>query len=147
MPDTPPLRLAEFLPYRFSIVAERMSRLFAQRYERAFGLTIAEWRVMAVLGEQAPLATQRVIEATEMDRVKVSRAVTRLADKGLISRQAPREDRRAQRLDLTLQGRAMYEQIIPLAHHLQAQLAHQLDPAERDALERILDKLHAAATP
>ena len=51
------------LPYRLSVLTERMSRIFAQRYEREFGIGIPEWRVMAVLGEQAPRSTQKVIEA------------------------------------------------------------------------------------
>lgn len=140
-----PLLLAEFLPYRFSVVAERMSRVFAERYEREFGLGIPEWRVMAVLGERAPRSTQQVIEATGMDRVRVSRAVIRLADKGLVAREAHPDDRRAQMLGLTRRGLDTYRRIVPLARALQAELAAALEPGELEALGRILAKLHAGA--
>lgn len=139
----PPLRLQEFLPYRFSVLAERMSRIFAERYEREFGIGIPEWRVMAVLGEQAPRGTQEVIEATEMDRVRVSRAVIRLADKGLLTRRAQPGDKRAQVLRLSRSGLATYRQIVPLARKLQAELAAKLEPDELGLLHRMLDKLHA----
>lgn len=141
-----PLVLAEFLPYRFSVVAERMSRIFAERYEREFGLSIPEWRVMAVLGERASRSTQEVIEATEMDRVKVSRAVIRLVDKGLVARKPHPDDQRAHMLSLTRRGLGIYRQIVPLARSLQAELAAALKPGELEALDRILAKLHASAS-
>jgi len=139
----PRLLLAEFLPYRFSVVSERMSRLFAGHYERAFGVSIPEWRVMAVLGERAPRSTQEVIEATAMDRVKVSRAVIRLADKGLLARRPHPEDQRAQLLCLTRRGIAIYRQIVPHACALQAELAAALTPEAARALDRILGKLQS----
>jgi len=139
------LILAEFLPYRLSIVAERVSRAFAARYEAEFGLTIPEWRVMAVLGERAPRSTQEVIETTEMDRVKVSRAVIRLADKGLLARTALRGDARAQQLRHTARGAAMYRRIVPLAHRLHGELVCRLAPEEIAVLESILTKLRTAS--
>jgi DNA-binding MarR family transcriptional regulator len=140
-----PLRLADFLPYRISVAAESVSRAFAERYEAEFGLSIPEWRVMAILGEGAPLSTQAVIARTEMDRVKVSRAVIRLADKGLIQRTPHPEDQRAQMLRLAPQGLALYRRIVPRAHALQAELADALTEGEIAALGEILDKLHRRA--
>jgi DNA-binding MarR family transcriptional regulator len=140
-----PLVLGAFLPYRFSVVAECISRAFAQRYEEAFGLTIPEWRVMAVLGEQGRAETQDVIRLTEMDRVKVSRAVIRLADKGFLVRETRPGDQRAHRLRLTRRGLATYRGIVPLARWLQAELEAAIAPEDRRALDRILPRLHAAA--
>lgn len=140
-----PLRLAEFLPYRISVAAESVSRAFANRYEAEFGLSIPEWRLMAVLGDEGRLSTQALIARTEMDRVKVSRAVIRLADKGLIDRTSHPEDQRAQLLSLSAKGQALYQQIVPRALALQGELAGALTPAELSALSRILDKVHRRA--
>jgi len=141
----PPLRLAEFLPYRISVAAESVSRAFAARYEAEFGLSIPEWRVMAVLGEGEALSTRQVIARTEMDRVKVSRAVIRLADKGLVARAAPPGDQRARVLRLAPEGEALYRRIAPRAHALQAELAEALSPAEIAALGAVLERLRARA--
>jgi DNA-binding MarR family transcriptional regulator len=141
-----PLRLADFLPYRISVAAESVSRAFAERYEAEFGLSIPEWRVMAVLGEGEPLSTQAVIARTEMDRVKVSRAVIRLADKGLISRAAHPEDQRAQVLRLAPRGLALYRRIVPRAHALQAELAEALTPEEIALLGGMLERLRRRAS-
>lgn len=139
--DAPPLVLRDFLPYRISVVAEAVSHLFATRYEQRFGLSIPEWRVMAVVGEGAPQTTQQVIARTGMDRVRVSRAVIRLADKGLLERAALPHDQRAQVLSLSRRGREVYGRIVPLAREMQAELAGALSEAERAQLDRILLKL------
>ncbi len=142
-----PLELGRFLPYRLSVTAESISRAFAASYERRFGLTIPEWRVLAVLGqgEAGPRPTQAVIEATGMDRVKVSRAVTRLADKGLVTRRIAPEDLRSQILVLSRKGQALYRQIVPLAHAMQAELTTGLGAEDLAMLDRVLERLLARA--
>jgi DNA-binding MarR family transcriptional regulator len=146
VPAQAPLRLAAFLPYRLSLLAERISRAFAARYQLEFGLTIPEWRIMAVLGEDAPCSTQAVIERTGLDRVKVSRAVIRLAGKGLLARRPHPADQRAQLLRLSRSGLAVYRRIVPLAHRMQADLAAALTEAEQRELDRILRKLHVGTS-
>ena len=145
-PAKEPLSLGSFLPYRFSVVAECLSRLFAEHYERRFGISIPEWRLMAVLGEHAPQSTQEVITRTEMDRVRVSRAAIRLEDKGLIARKTHPHDQRAHLLSLTRKGLAMYRQIVPLARQLQRELETEFSTDEIQALDRILTKLQARLT-
>ncbi|EHL99955.1 transcriptional regulator, MarR family [Acetobacteraceae bacterium AT-5844] len=139
--DSAPLVLQAFLPYRLSVVTEAVSGLFASRYQERFGISIAEWRVVAVVGEHVTQTTQEVIERTGMDRVRVSRAVIRLSDKGLLDRQPHPRDQRAQILRLTRQGQAIYRQIVPLAWELEAALAGALTDAERRQLDNILDKI------
>lgn len=128
------------------MAAESVSRAFAERYEAEFGLSIPEWRVMAILGEEAPLSTQAVIARTEMDRVKVSRAVIRLVEKGLVQRLPHPEDQRAQLLRLAPRGLALYRRIVPRAHALQAELAEVLSAGEIAALGEMLERLHRRAS-
>jgi DNA-binding MarR family transcriptional regulator len=139
-PDDP-LILQDFLPYRLSVVTEAVSSLFAMRYQERFGLSIPEWRVVAVVGQHGRLSTQQVIEHTAMDRVRVSRAVIRLADKGVLDRRPHPQDQRAQLLQLSRQGRAVYAQIVPLALDLQAALSTALTAAEQQQLGTILEKI------
>lgn len=139
------LALGGFLPYRLSILAESVSRAFAQHYERRFGITIPEWRLLAVLGERSPQSTQEVIQRTRMDRVKVSRAAIRLEDKGLLARLPQPGDLRAHSLRLSRRGLAMYRQIVPIAHGLQAELVHALGADEVRAFDAVLGKLQECA--
>lgn len=139
------LALDEFLPYRLSVVAEAVSTLLAKGYERQFGITIAEWRVLAVIGEYGKQTTQEVIDRTRMDRVRVSRAVIRLADKGLIDRTANPADARAQILDFSGNGLATYRKIVPFARSIQSKLAASLSSEEIRQIDVILGKLDACA--
>lgn len=135
------LELGRFLPYRLHLAAEQVSRLFSRTYERRFGLGIPEWRVLAQLGEDPAMPTGAVIERTGMDPVKVSRAVTRLVDKGLAARRAHPTDQRSQVLSLTRRGLSVYREIVPGALALEAELLAALTAAERAALDGILAKL------
>src|SRR5271169_4233910 len=70
--------LEEFLPHELAVTAIRTSNLFARRYEAAFGLSVAEWRVLAVVGRFGTITPSVVAERTDMDKVKVSRAAAGL---------------------------------------------------------------------
>ena len=72
------LDLDRFVPYRLSVLTNRISNAIARHYSEQFGLSIAEWRVMAVLGQSPGLSASEVALRTEMDKVQVSRAVTSL---------------------------------------------------------------------
>lgn len=139
------LELDNFLPYRISVTAEIVSRLFANRYEERFGITIPEWRVLAVVAESGPITTQSVIERTRMDRVRVSRAAISLVEKQFLERTLDPKDQRAFILKLTRQGHEVYSKIIPLAFELQEALAGFLSANERTQLYKILEKLSACA--
>ena len=81
-----------------------------------------------------------------MDRVRVSRAVIRLADKALVNRQPHPDDQRAQRLMLSDKGSAIYQDIVPLAFALQSQLLQLLTVEEAAQLDRLLTKVQAGAS-
>ena len=89
-----PLRLDRFLPYELSVLAATASRRLADEYETRFGLQMAEWRVMAVLGFFHPMSSNGIVERTSMDKAKVSRAVSRLIRRGLLTRHRPSLPRR-----------------------------------------------------
>lgn len=139
------LVLEDFLPYRLSVLTNRISHAIARQYGVRFGLSIAEWRVMAVLGRFAPASANEVSERTAMDKVRVSRAVARLKRSGLIVAATDKADRRRSALRLSAPGKRIYRRIVPLALGLEAELIGALTPAERVSLDGLLAKLHARA--
>ena len=139
--QNPTLDLKKFLPYQLSVVTNRISASFARLYSEKFNLSIPEWRVMAVLGQQPGLSADEVSSETEMDKVPVSRAVTKLLDKGLLNRDFSGLDRRRSILRLSEAGYAMYSQIVPLALAYEAELKAALTEQELAQLEILLNKL------
>ena len=139
------LVLEDFLPYRLSVLTNRISHAIARQYGARFGLSIAEWRVMAVLGRFAPASANEVCERTAMDKVRVSRAVARLKRSGLIVAATDKADRRRSALRLSAPGKRTYRRIVPLALRLEAEFIGALTPAECATLDGLLAKLHARA--
>ena len=92
------------MPFRLSVLANRMTRAVARVYMRRLQLSAPEWRTMAVLGRFGAMTANSVVERTAMDKVRVSRAVTRLLAAGHITRRTDPEDRRRAILDLTPTG-------------------------------------------
>ena len=138
-----PLRLPAYLPYRLSVVSNKASGLIARAYQARFGLTIQEWRVIAVLGAGEALTAQAVCEATAMDKVTVSRAIRALDQRGLVQRRRNRADRRASDVTLTPDGEAIYAEVAPLALQYEQAMLDELSQAERDQLMGLLAKLEA----
>jgi DNA-binding MarR family transcriptional regulator len=141
MSETPRLQLDRFLPYRLSVLSNLVSSAIAGSYSARFGISIPEWRVMAVLAMQPELSAAQVAERTAMDKVAVSRAVSSLLDKGRIERSVSPGDRRRSILKLSTEGVNIYREVVPLALRHEQSLLDVLDATDRVALERILDTL------
>jgi DNA-binding MarR family transcriptional regulator len=139
------LVLEGFLPYRLSVLSNRVSRAIARRYVKTFDLSIPEWRVIAVLGRRSGLTAKEIAEATEMDKVAVSRAVARLTAAKRVAARADREDARRQLLSLTREGESLHARIAPIALASEERLLAVLDTREREQLNRLIDRLLDAA--
>lgn len=135
------LILGTFLPYRLATLSNRVSGAIATFYGERFDLTLPEWRVMAVLGEQPEMSATQVAEKTAMDKVAVSRAVSRLLDAGRLERHTSPEDKRRSVLALSSEGMRIYEEVVPLALAYEARLVAQLSPSQQRVLHEVLDKL------
>ncbi|MEI9928986.1 MAG: MarR family winged helix-turn-helix transcriptional regulator [Rhizomicrobium sp.] len=135
------LDLDHFVPYKLSVLSNRVSDAIARHYSERFGLSIPEWRVMAVLGQTPGLSASEVAARTAMDKVQVSRAVASLLRTKRIARVGDEKDGRVSRLSLTRQGTTIYDEIVPLALHLESVLLAALTPAERASFSLLVDKL------
>ncbi len=139
------LVLEEFLPYRLSILSNRVSGAIAKRYAKVFDLTVPEWRIIAVLGRRPGLTAKEIAEATEMDKVAVSRAVARLSRRRRVRASADRDDARRQRLSLTREGEELHARIAPIALQTEEKLLAALSARERRELDALIDRLLQSA--
>ncbi|MGB5543954.1 MAG: MarR family winged helix-turn-helix transcriptional regulator [Gammaproteobacteria bacterium] len=135
------LDLERFLPYRLSVLSNTVSAAIAQTYSSRYGLSIPEWRVMAVLGRFPEISAAEVAERTAMDKVAVSRAVSRLLASSRIRRSFANADRRRSILDLSPAGKRLYQRIAPMLLEYEDALLSALNPAERQQLDAILQRL------
>ncbi len=144
---TPALNLRSFLPFRLSVLSNAVSRRIADLYDREFGLTIWQWRVMAVSADSPGISATEIGQRTQMDKVAVSRAVAGLLERSLLERKASTQDGRRALLFLSPAGREIYEAIVPLALAEEARLLDVLSTREAADLARLMEKLAHAASP
>lgn len=137
------LTLSAFLPYQLSITSNAVSDLIARAYRGKFALKVPEWRVMALLGETEVATQRQLVAATAMDKVTVNRACKALEERALVSRVPNTDDGRSHHLALTAAGRDLYEQIVPEALQLEAELETILGKGEAKLLEAMLAQLRA----
>ena len=142
---TKELILEDFLPYRLSILSNTVSTMIARAYDKRFGLSIPEWRVIAVLGRFPGLSAVEVADRTLMDKVAVSRAVGKLIKSGRVDREFADADRRRSILNLSEAGRQVHDEIAPLALKFEQDLLHGISDDEADVLAGVMDKLLARA--
>lgn len=135
------LILDNFLPYRLSFTSNLVSDAIASAYEALFGLSIPEWRLIAVIAENDGITQQMIGARTRMDKVTVSRAAIALVGRGLIDRSANPADRRSQLLILSPQGGALYSQVAPKALELEARIFSAIGNLELEQFVAMLRRI------
>lgn len=139
------LILEDFLPYRLAILSHTVSSLIARVYDKRFGLTIPEWRVIAIVGRFPGLSAVEVAERTMLDKVAISRAVTKLIKANRIEREFADADRRRSILTLSEEGRKVHDEVAPLALEMEQDLLHGLSDSQIDTLNTVTERLLARA--
>lgn len=131
--------------YRFSILAALSTRAIAGMLAKKFGVTVAGWRALSVIGAFEPVSSGNVAHRSSMDADKVTRAVDRLVGLGLVARKVDAEDRRRVVLTLTARGRRVHDEIDRQRRDMDVEFLSVLSEAERKSLFAALDKLELQA--
>ena len=103
------LQLERYLPYRLSILSNRISALISETYSAKFALSITEWRIMAVLGEYPGVSADEVSLKTQIEKSILSRAISKLLHRKLLERAFDPADKRRSMLRLTETGLCVYD--------------------------------------
>ncbi|MDJ1017660.1 MAG: MarR family winged helix-turn-helix transcriptional regulator [Paracoccaceae bacterium] len=118
-----------------------MSDDLAREYRSRFGITVAEWRLLAHLAHEGDGASVRDIEArVTLEKYEVSRTAKRLEESGLVSKTTNASDRRLVSLSLTPKGKRLMSELLPLAQAYQEEIEARLGPAVK-GLEAALDRI------
>lgn len=133
--------LQQFLPYRLSILAKRISGSLSKVYAQQFDISIPEWRILVWLQQQPKLSAKAICENTQMDKTLVSRMISQLEKRKLVVRKVDKNDSRSYQLSLTTKGKALVDKIIPEATRWENQLIAPLSAAEYDNLFRLIDAM------
>jgi DNA-binding MarR family transcriptional regulator len=139
------LTLERFLPYRLSILSNKVSAIIAGTYHDKFALSITEWRIMAVLGEHEGISADEVSARTQIEKSILSRAISKLLQRNLILREFDSNDRRRSKLTLTGMGLSVYDEIVPVSVEYEQKLLKCFDAEEQEQLSELIDRLYQHA--
>ena len=139
--DAAPLELEDFLPYRLNVVASLTSQALSRIYADRYGIGVPEWRVLVTLGQHGVMTGKQIGAHSHMHKTKVSRAVALLEGRSLLTRRVNRADLREAFLSLTPAGRAIYEDLAPIALAFAKRLSEVVEPGDRVAFDRALKRL------
>jgi MarR family transcriptional regulator for hemolysin len=108
MPQTPSLK-REF-GFILNDVA-RLLRTYADYKASQFGMTRAQWAVLARLDRAEGMNQSELADILDIQPITLTRLLDKLAGNGLIERRADPSDRRANRLFLTAAARPLLKQL------------------------------------
>jgi DNA-binding MarR family transcriptional regulator len=122
----------DYLTLRISFVAKLVERRTLRILSSRFGISVAEWRVLAQLASIGPMTVRQLAERSWVDRAEVSRAAASLIERGQVVRTDNPRDHRSPIFSATDDGRALAAAIRPTRQRFQEMLAGQLSPSEMD---------------
>ena len=113
--DHPRLDFSEYLPYLINRVGWLLVVDFGQNTLARHRLSIAMWRVLAVLANNGGQRQVDVAGRTSIDVSTLSRVVTRLVKMGFVSRTRSATNNREVVVRLTPKGAAILARVVPHA--------------------------------
>jgi MarR family transcriptional regulator, organic hydroperoxide resistance regulator len=134
--------LQNFLPYLINRAGVRISDHFAVELRR-FGLSIAMWRVLASIWHDGSMRLSELSDSTSIELSTLSRQITGMQRRRLVTRTRAPDDARAVEVDLTPEGRAITAQIIPLAVAYETMALEGFSEADGAILRELLTRLYS----
>jgi DNA-binding MarR family transcriptional regulator len=104
-------------------------------------ITSQQFAVLNALRQEPGIDQRTLAHLTSLDRSTVNQMVRRLIGQGYVSQVRDEEDRRRTLLDLTDEGAALLDSLIPPAERINEQLLMSLSESERALAGDILRKI------
>ncbi len=139
------LPLNQYLTYRISRVQAKLNAQGSKVLGDAVGLTLAQWRVVALVGAAGSTQLSTLARQAALDKGLLSRNVKTLVKQQVVSSRQDEIDQRVQHLSLTPKGQDLFERALPVTRRRQDWLRKDLSDEEIRTFRRVLDKLEMAA--
>jgi len=127
--------------FRVYALASSLFKGATQYYTPRFGIGLPEMRVISNLDSEGPLAAYQIVALTVMDKGLVSRVLTALQRRRLVTSSAPKTDPRRRTWRLTASGQDLVDRLRPEWRRREAILQACLSLSERTMLLEFLERL------
>jgi DNA-binding MarR family transcriptional regulator len=113
---------------------QRLVRAYADRQAARYGITRAQWAVLAKVERFEGLKQSELAEQMEMQPITLTRLIDRLCDNGWIERRHDDADRRVNRLYLRKAARPLLGKLSGLRSELTATALEGISPSDAHRL-------------
>ena len=136
------LQLDDFLPYLINRVGVALVARFTELALARHQLSIDMWRVLAALSDNGRRQVD-LAGMTSIDASTISRMVTRLVHKGLVKRSRSRTSGREVVVELTVRGKALIDQLIPVALSVESLAVSEMRARDLVRIKWLLRRMYA----
>jgi DNA-binding MarR family transcriptional regulator len=119
---------------------QRACAIFKEEFDN-YDLTPQQFGLLAFLWDADGLSQAELAAKSQIDRTTMGGIVDRLEKEGLVERRNHPDDRRAYQVFLTARGKALEDELCPLAVRAQARVNAPLTAEEQATLVRLLEKI------
>ncbi|HWZ37280.1 MAG TPA: MarR family transcriptional regulator [Bradyrhizobium sp.] len=119
---------------------QRMVRAYADKAAARYGITRAQWAVLAKVERNEGMKQTELAEQMEMQPITLTRLIDKLCDSSWIERRGDENDRRVNRLYLRKAGRQLLGKLSGLRSELTATALDGISPADA---QRLLSQMEA----
>jgi DNA-binding MarR family transcriptional regulator len=133
------------LGYQINSTSEMLRRGATLRLRREYGVSLMEWRTLALIENLQPVRLRDLAADFGADKAQISRIVTALAQRGLVKRRIPGGNARSADLELTESGRALAAALTRAAQERDRAFRACLKPSEVEQLVGMLARIRARA--
>ena len=129
-----------FIGYTITDVGRLLRTVFERRVS-AFGLTRAQWLIIARLHRRPGLSQSEIADLLEIEKAPAGRLIERMEAKNWLQRRSDAKDRRVNRLYLTNKANRLHAAIWPIAEATVDEALHDLSAAERQRLSALMARV------
>lgn len=140
-----PSTVDELLNYRLSRLLAATSAPGIRLLEGRYGIRRREWGLLGLIAAYGAMSPSELARRSHLERDKVSLNITALVADGMLERVPMPSDRRRARIDLTPEGRALFEDVFPELAALSSSMLQALSAAQIAALDQIITVLSVSA--
>src|SRR6267154_768347 len=140
--NVPVIDLERYVPALITFIANKLSRSATALYQRRFKVNVTEWRILVLLAIEPGIPASRICHVIGFDKGPVSRTLSLLQKRGMVTIRTAADDGRTHSISLTAKGRATHDKVILAALERERRLLSCLKKDEREVLIDLLRRVH-----
>ncbi|MXO66166.1 MarR family winged helix-turn-helix transcriptional regulator [Altericroceibacterium endophyticum] len=134
----------DHIPQRLLLLAKMIDRISSKRLQHDFGISVAQWRVLAFICTLGPTSGSYLGEASEIDPSEISRAVKAMLTSGLVTRDYEEGSRKRQIISPTEAGKSLFEKVRDTRRTYFTEITKDLSSDERVEFDRAMEVIAKA---